>query len=150
MKKLFLFLSIALISLSAQANEIKWMTLSQAIEAQKKDPKPIFIDAYTTWCGPCKMLDQNTFSVKEVAAKINANYYPVKFNAEGEENITFNGKNFSNPSYDARRTGRNGMHEFTKHLGVPGYPTMVVISKDYSIEKTIVGYKTAEQLLQLL
>ena len=56
------------------------------------NPKKIFIDAYTVWCAPCKMLDKNTFANKDVANYINKNYYAVKFNAEGNETIKFDGK----------------------------------------------------------
>ena len=41
------------------------------------------MDMYTVWCGPCKMLDKNTFHNKDVADYINKYYYAVKFNAEG-------------------------------------------------------------------
>ena len=83
MKKLIFLFVFALGSLVAQAQEIKWMTLNEALAAQKKVPKPIFMDVYTDWCGPCKMLDKNTFSNPEVAAFISKNYYAVKFNCEG-------------------------------------------------------------------
>ena len=35
-----------------EAQEIKWMTFDQAMAAQKKKPKKIFVDVYTNWCGP--------------------------------------------------------------------------------------------------
>ena len=41
---------------------------------------------------------------------------------------------------------RNAMHEFTGFLRVPGYPSMIVIDEKGSVKKTIVGYKTPEQL----
>ena len=37
----------------AQSKKINWMTFAEAIEAQKKVPKKILMDVYTTWCGPC-------------------------------------------------------------------------------------------------
>ena len=59
-KILYLLLLIATTSISAQ--EINWMTMDEALAAQKEEPKKIFMDVYTTWCGPCKMLDKNTFA----------------------------------------------------------------------------------------
>ena len=85
MKKVLLTLLIALGSVAVQAQEIKWMTMDEALTAQKKKARPIFMDVYTDWCGPCKMLDKNTFHDKAVADYINENYYAVKFNAEGQE-----------------------------------------------------------------
>ena len=43
------------------AQDINWVSLEEALELQKKAPKKIMIDVYTVWCGPCKMLDKNTF-----------------------------------------------------------------------------------------
>ena len=146
MKKIIALFSLALLSFTAQAQEIKWMSFNEAISAQKKVAKPIFMDVYTDWCGPCKMLDRNTFSDPNFASHINKNYYAVKFNAEGTEVINVNGKKFNNPNFDPNRKGRNAMHEFTGFLRVPGYPSMIVIDEKGAISKTIVGYKTAEQL----
>ena len=64
------------------AQEVNWLTLNEAFEAQKIQPKKILIDVYTVWCGPCKLLDKNTFGHPGVAEFINDHFYPVKFNAE--------------------------------------------------------------------
>ena len=63
MKKiiLLLILLIAGVSVNAQESEINWMSLEEAVQAQAKNPKKIMMDVYTSWCGPCKMLDKNTF-----------------------------------------------------------------------------------------
>lgn len=147
MKKIFLFVLFALVSISTQAQEIKWMTFNEAIAAQKKNKKPIFMDVYTAWCGPCKLLDSRTFSDEKFAEFINKNYNPVKFNAEGNEEIAFNKMTYKNPGYKPeRKNSRNAMHEFTGFLKIQGYPSMVVINNKGQIQKTIVGYKTAEEL----
>ncbi|GGD20000.1 thioredoxin family protein [Flavobacterium orientale] len=149
MKKILLLL--AFISFSfVQAQEIKWMSFDEAIALQKENPKPIFMDVYTDWCGPCKMLDKNTFQTKEVSEYINANYYAVKFNGEGNTTLNYKGRKFSNPGYDANRKGRNSMHEFTGFLKVEGYPSMYVLDKTGEIAKVIVGYYQPEQLLSEL
>lgn len=147
MKKIFLFVVFALLSITTQAQEIKWMSFNEAITAQKKNKKPIFIDVYTSWCGPCKMLDKNTFSDPKIAKEINDKYNPVKFNAEGNEEISFNKKLYKNEAYnESRKNSRNNMHAFTGFLKIQGYPSMVVINNKAQIEKTIVGYRTADQL----
>jgi len=147
MKKILFLLSFVLVGLTTQAQEIKWMSLNDALAAQKKNPKPIFMDVYTDWCGPCKMLDSNTFSDPKFAEYITKNYYAVKFNAEGNETITFNNTKYTNPNYDANRKGRNAMHELTSFLRVPGYPTMIVIDGKGVVKQPIVGYQTPDQLL---
>ena len=114
-----------LAGVAVNAQEIKWMSMNEALEAQKKQPKKIFVDAYTTWCGPCKMLDKNTFGNKDVAEYINKHYYPVKFNAEGDEVINYKDKVFKNPDYVPNKEGLNSVHHFALAMGVSAYPTMV-------------------------
>ncbi len=69
-----LLLSLLLVGSLSQAQEIEWMTMNEALEAQKEDPKKIFMDVYTTWCGPCKLMDRNTFKNPQVISFINDNY----------------------------------------------------------------------------
>lgn len=150
MKKLFFLFAIALLSLSMNAQEIKWMTFNEAIAAQKKEAKPIFMDAYTDWCGPCKMLDKNTFSDSKVIEHINKNYYAVKFDSEGNEEINYKGEKYTNPGYNSNRKGRNATHDFTMFLRIPGYPSMVIFDGKSEVSNVIVGYKTPQQLLEAL
>jgi len=151
MKKSILLVLFTMACFVSQAQEIKWMSMKDAIAAQKKNKKPIFIDAYTVWCGPCKMLDKNTFSDAKVAMVINEKYNPVKFNAEGNEEIQFGGKLYKNPGYqEARKNSRNGFHEFATYIGVQAYPNMIILDADGKKTKDILGYKTPEDLLPQL
>jgi|SRR5690606_38027920 len=152
MKKIFLVVFITLFGLinNVQA-QIKWMSLTEALQAQKKNKKPIFLDAYTVWCGPCKMLDKQTFSDPTFAEFINKNYNPVKFNAEGNEEIQFFGKLYKNPGYqEARKNSRNAVHELTLALGVRAYPTMMVIDHNGKVTHNIMGVQSAERVIEQL
>jgi thioredoxin-related protein len=141
------FLAIGLIScIALQGQQIQWMTLAQAMEAQKKEPKKIFMDVYTDWCGPCKLLDKNTFQNPDVSRYISENYYAVKFNAEGQEEIQFFDQTYTNPNFDPNRNGRNATHQFTQFLGVKGYPTMVFFSENGDPIMPVVGYQKPQQL----
>jgi len=145
MKKILLFIGLLFVGhLSAQ--QIQWMSLSEALEAQKKEPKKIIMDVYADWCGPCKLLDKNTFQNPDVTRYISEHYYAVKFNAEGTELIEFFDQTFSNPNHDPNRKGRNATHQFTQFLGVKGYPTMVFFSEDGDPIMPLVGYQTVQQL----
>ena len=150
MKKIILALFLTIGTLSMQAQEIKWMSLDEALAKQKKNAKPIFMDVYTDWCGPCKMLDQNTFQDKVISEYISANYYAVKFNAEGNSTINYKGITYTNPGFDPNRKGRNSAHDFTKFLQVAGYPSMYIINKKGDVQEPIVGYRTPEELLPIL
>ncbi len=150
MKKILFLVALLLGTMVSQAQKIKWMTLNEALAAQKKNPKPIFMDVYTDWCGPCKMLDKNTFHDPSVVKYVNENYYAVKFNGEGKEEVTYKGTTYGNPKYVEGRTGRNGVHNFTMFLKVQGYPSMYIFNKKGELQSPIVGYHTPEQLLPML
>ena len=149
MKKIvYIFVFALLTSISgAVAQEINWVTLEEAVELQKKNPKKIIMDAYTSWCGPCKMLDRNTFGNKDVANYINEHYYAVKFNAEGDEEINFKGKTFSNPNYNpAKAKKRNSSHELSSYFSIRSYPTLLFLDENAEYLTPVIGYKTPQQL----
>jgi thioredoxin-related protein len=150
MKKIVLIALIAIIGLSfkptTKEKKINWLTFEQAVAKQKKNPKKIMLDAYTTWCGPCKMLDKNTFSNPDLIDYVNKNYYAVKFNAEGNDIVKFNGKTYTNPNFDPNKTGRNSQHELSKDLGVSAYPTILFLDENAGIITPVIGYRTAQEL----
>lgn len=148
MKKIGYILVLAVLtSVSGFTQEINWVTLEKAIELQKKSPKKIMMDVYTSWCGPCKMLDRNTFQNTDVAKYVNANYYAVKFNAEGNESVNYNGKTYSNAGYKRElANSRNATHELSRYLNITGYPTIVFFDEKGQIIAPIVGYQTPPQL----
>ena len=149
MKKIVLLLmmvSFVFIS-NAQKAEIKWMTLEEAVAAQAKEPRKIIMDMYTTWCGPCKLLDKNTFHNKDVADYINKNYYAVKFNAEGNDVVKFKENTFTNPSYDpAKAKRRNSGHQLAGYFRVQAYPTIVFLDEKADLITPIKGYHNPNQL----
>lgn len=147
MKKIFIVALIGLFTTVTTAQKsINWMSMDEALAAQEKEPKKIFMDVYTVWCGPCKMLDKNTFSHKKVINYINKNFYAVKFNAEGPDDITHEGFTYTNPRYREDKKGRNSTHFFADALKLQGYPSLVFFEDDGKLIQALPGYKTPEQL----
>lgn len=142
---LIAFVLIGITKLNAQET-IQWMSMNDALTAQKENPKKIFMDVYTDWCGPCKLLDKKTFHNKDVAKYVNENYYAVKFNAEGTEEITYQDFTYTNPNHQAGRKGRNSQHLLAHALKITGYPTIVFFNEKGELIQPVVGYKTPEQL----
>ena len=147
MKKLLLiaFVLIGITKMNAQET-IQWMSMNEALAAQKENPKKIFMDVYTDWCGPCKLLDKNTFHNSDVVKFVNKNYYAVKFNAEGTEEITYQDFTYTNPNYQEGRKGRNSQHLLADALKITGYPTIVFFNEQGELIQPIVGYKTPAQI----
>ena len=134
-------------TISDDTSGIKWLTFEQAIEAQKKNPKKILMDAYTDWCGPCKMLDAQTFRNPDVVKYVNENFYAVKFDAEGNESINFKGKTYKNPNYDpAKDKSRNSAHELAIHFRVQAYPTVIFLDEEANVITPLRGFMNAQQL----
>lgn len=131
---------------TAQLTGIQWLTIEEAMEAQAEEPRKIIIDVYTQWCGPCKMMMANTFTNPDVISYINANYYAVKFDAEGPDPVEFNGITYTNDGYRPNVRGRNSPHSFSRALGVSAYPTLIFMSEKGQIIAPISGYKTSGQL----
>ena len=147
MKGSLLILCFVCFTYVLPAQEINWVTLEQAVELQKKKPKKIIMDMYTVWCGPCKMLDRNTFKNKDVATYINKHYYAVKFNAEGNDVVTFKNNTYSNPEYDpAKAKRRNSGHQLARFFQIRAYPTIVFLDENAELIEPIKGYKSPQQL----
>ena len=123
-KKLFATTIIAMglcLTLNAQSPNVKWYSIQEAEQLMKTDPRPLFIDAYTDWCGWCKRMDQVTFTHAVIADILNTKFYPVKFDAERKDNVVFLGQTFVND-------GKSGnFHQLAVALlqGQMGFPTLV-------------------------
>lgn len=153
MKKHILLLIVILfsISLSSQSKkeskEINWISFSEALNAQKENPKKIMIDVYTNWCGPCKLLDKNTFHNTDLVNYVNKHFYAVKFNAEGDKLITYKGQEFKNPNYDSRKEfKRNSAHQLANYLQIRAFPTIMFFDENGDVLAPIPGYRTSKQL----
>ncbi len=90
---IFLFLNVTFF-VSAQHKTIIFESLSfeQALQKAKKENKLIFIDAYTSWCKPCKLMDRDVFTDSTVARVFNENYINLKIDMESEMGKPLNEK----------------------------------------------------------
>lgn len=147
MKRIILIFFILLTINLSYGQKINWVSIEEAQELVKKEPRKIIMDVYTNWCGPCKMLDKNTFGNQDVANYINENYYAVKFNAEGNSTVNFKDNVFTNPNYDPSKANRrNAQHEFARYLSVTAYPTIVFFDANLGLIAPISGYLNPKQI----
>lgn len=150
MKKL-IFIVVLLFSMNAfsqiveEPSPIKWYTIEQAMELNKKQARPLFIDFYTDWCGWCKRMMQTTFTNKEVVSFITNNFYPVRFDAETKDTIKFRDTVYVN-------NGQYGKaHSLAYKLlgGRLSYPTIVYIDRE-GHPNPVPGFMKPEEIIPLL
>jgi uncharacterized protein YyaL (SSP411 family) len=151
MKKLAFLLLLTAISATSfgQQAEVKWYTIQEAEKLFKESPRPLFIDTYTDWCGWCKKMDQETFTNPVISNILNTKFYPVKFDAEGKESITFLGKIYIND-------GKYGKaHQLAVALlrGQLSYPTVVFFTNqgnDKYAATPVPGFRQPKEMEMLL
>ncbi|MEO6283298.1 MAG: thioredoxin fold domain-containing protein [Dyadobacter sp.] len=105
-----------------QFTEASWAAI---LKKAKKENKIIFFDAYTTWCGPCKLLQKNVFTRADVAKVFNAKFINVKFDMESGEGPAL-----------------------AEKYPLEGYPTLFFIDGNGKIVQTLLGYQTPEKLIK--
>ncbi len=130
-----------------KASAVNWMTFEEAVEAQKTEPRLVFIDVYTDWCGWCKKMDANTFNQEHVAKLLNEKFYAVKFNAEQKEDIKFKDYTFKFVPQ-----GRRGYHQLAASLlnNQLSYPTTVFLDEEMNMIQPLKGYWAANDFYPIL
>ncbi len=102
-------------------------TLEQAAVKAQAENKLIFLDCYTTWCGPCKKMVRETFPQESVGAYMNAKFVNLKIDMES--------------AYGA---------PLAKKLQVQAYPTFVIFTANAEEINRILGYHDAESFIKVL
>lgn len=102
--------------------EEDWKMAQQQAREQKK---LIFLDAYTTWCGPCKLLKRNTFPDKNAGEFFNKNFINVAVNME---------------------KGYGPL--LARQYFVTAYPTLIVTDANGNLVAYTQGYIKPKQLIE--
>lgn len=128
MKKFISILICALFSVVAFAQEgvdFQQLTYEEALAKAKAENKLVFMDCYTSWCGPCKHMTTNVFPQKAAGEFFNPRFVNVKFDMEKGE-----GK------------------ELRQKFGVKAYPTFLMIRPDGTVQHRIVGGGELEKFVE--
>ncbi len=101
-------------------------TWEDALEEAKTQEKSLFVDAYTTWCGPCKAMAKKVFTQESVGEFYNQHFINMKMDMEKEEGMKW-GMTYS----------------------VSAYPTLYFVSSNGDVIKKSVGGKQPDDLINL-
>lgn len=128
---------------SQNTQDINWMSFEEALALNEKEPKLIFVDVFTEWCGWCKKMDASTFKEAHIVKYMNENYYCVKLDAEGSDPITYFGKTYINPNPGGRRS----THQIAAVLlqNKMSYPSYVFLNEESKMLTVAKGYLAAEK-----
>ncbi len=123
---------------------VHWMSLTEALNKQKEHPKKIFVDIYTDWCGWCKVMSKNTFSSPQIAGYINQYFYPVRFDAETTDTISYFGKEYVNKNIGNRRPTHELAYVLTANR--PSYPTISYLDESGKLIQALPGYMDIQKI----
>jgi thioredoxin 1 len=98
----------------------------EAVAQAKQEKKCIFLDAYASWCGPCKTMDKEVYTNSAVAEYFNRRFVAVRVDMEKGE-------------------GPDLARKFTS---IDGYPSLLFFTEEGHIAKTVLGSRTAEEFLE--
>lgn len=87
MKKIAIFLVALVVAPSCLATGIEFFhgSWEELLKKAKAEDKKIFVDVYTQWCGPCKMMAAEVFPQEKVGDFYNAHFINYKLDAEDED-----------------------------------------------------------------
>ncbi len=100
------------------------LSFDQAIAKAGQEKKLVMVDFYTTWCGPCKMLDKQTWTDEAVIKWLKKQTVAIKIDAEKQRDLAARYK-------------------------IRAYPSMVLINPDRTEKGRIVGFKRPKEFLRL-
>jgi thioredoxin-related protein len=126
MKKLTIFSALFIGALAfAQGIKFEDSNFSTILAKAKKENKLIFIDAYASWCGPCKLMVKNVFPQKSVGDYYNSHFVNAKIDMEKGEGI-----------------------ELAKKYNVKAFPTYLFVDGNGEVVHRTLGYVEENDFIQ--
>lgn len=109
---------------SAAGIKFETGTWAEILAKAKKENKYVFLDSYTTWCGPCKWMDKNVFPTAEAGEFFNKNFINAKMDMEKGEGL-----------------------DIAKKYAVMAYPTYLYVDGDGNLVHRVVGSMPTDRFI---
>ena len=128
MKKIFLFIAflwISLVSFAQDGVNFEHLSFREALDKAKSEQKYVFMDCYTSWCGPCKNMTQNVFPQKKAGDYFNPKFICVKYDMEKGEGP-----------------------ELGNRFEVRAYPTFLVLDAEGRLLHKVIGSYSVDEIIE--
>jgi len=123
--KLLLLLLLPLTA-AAQGIQFEQGTFAEILAKAKSEGKQVFLDAFTSWCGPCKVMSKEVFPDSSVGTFFNKNFLNIKFDMERGEGV-----------------------DISSRYGVWVYPTLLFLDGSGEVQHRSAGYHNPQELIAL-
>jgi thioredoxin-related protein len=142
--------ALALLGSVICAAQLKIHSFEKAEVLQKSENRPVVVFIYTDWCAYCQAMKNTAFIDRQIAKKLNDQFYFVALNGEEKRSIRFN-----NHWFRYKPNGANtGTHELAEALGAINkklaYPALVILNSRYEIIFQHSGVLTGKALQVVL
>ncbi|WP_127124839.1 thioredoxin family protein [Pseudoflavitalea rhizosphaerae] len=125
---LFVMLSLPVFAQEKGIHFEHGLTWQEVKEKAKKENKFIFMDCFTTWCGPCKMMSQQVFPLEEVGEFFNEKFVNVKVQMDK-----------TNKDNEEIQKWYEDAAAIAKEYNVLAYPTFLYFNPDGKLVHLYVG-----------
>lgn len=122
----------------SKEDPVQWLSIEEGLEAARQQEKHIVIDFYTSWCKWCEVMDEQTFSHRDVSEYLKDNFICVRVNAEDKKN-RFNYKR-----------QRFSPFELAREFGVRGYPSLAYLKSDGDLIGVVPGFVPPDKYMRIL
>ena len=131
---------------TVDSTEIQWLSVDDVQVKMHDQPRKVYVDIYTDWCGWCKRMDVTTFKDPNVIKYMNTKFYCVKLNAERRDSIRFLGKMYG---YDAEHKSNTLAEQLLQ--GQMSYPTAVIFTgENFQNPIPLPGYQDVNTMEMVL
>lgn len=127
--------------LQKNGSGIQWaqyLSWEEIFEKAKNEQKYIFIDCYTTWCGPCRLMDSIVYVDKEVGQLFMDKFISIKVQMDKTKKDNIQVKNWYKIA-----------DSISKIYRIRAFPSLIFLSPNGNIVKKVSGYKNVNDFISI-